>query len=666
MPKSLFLPLFASALLLSVCPLAAGADSLPGVESFFKNADLQSALLSPHGRYVATVNVMADGRQVLGVRDTANLNKLTIAATTKSDRIESLQWVNENRLSFTQKNAEMEAQGAWREYAVDRDGKNFTELINGNRRYHQEFTGSLIKSRVLTGYYRFAATLQDGSDDIVVIKYVFRDADRSFLTSRLYRLNTRTRALSDLLEGPQPSNVRSWLLDFEGRPRLAVSEVNGRCSYSYRAPEMAGWHEIGSFDCYRRPFIPAFFDSNGALYARAFYHGTEALFSLDLKTMKLAAEPLVNVDGFDVHASVEQDGASKKILGMHIQSDAESTVWFDPHWKDLQKKIDALLPATVNTLRCGAYCQSAPAILVTARSDRQPPQYLVYSVASGVLQPLGQAYPAIRPAQMGLRDFYHYRARDGRQIPVYVTTPPGKLGSLLPTVVLVHGGPNQRGASWEWEREAQFLASRGYLVIEPEYRGSMGFGPAHFQAGWQQWGRAMQDDLADAAQWAAQKGWADPKRIAIMGGGYGGYATLMGLIRNPAIFRCGVEWAGVSDIETMFSVVESDFAPDSLQQYSLKTLIGDPLANAAQFRASSPLLNAAKLTQPLLMAYGRLDRRVPPASAANLRKAVSATNAQLEWIAYDDEAADWQNESNRIDFWRHVEAFLDKNLKTIN
>jgi dipeptidyl aminopeptidase/acylaminoacyl peptidase len=218
-----------------------------------------------------------------------------------------------------------------------------------------------------------------------------------------------------------------------------------------------------------------------------------------------------------------------------------------------------------------------------------------------------------------------------------------------------------RGGSWEWDAEAQFLATRGYVVLQPEFRGSTGFGAAHFRAGWQQWGRAMQDDLADAAAWAVKQGWADPKRIGIMGASYGGYATLMGLVRNPDVFRAGVEWAGVTDIELLFTLAESDASEDA-RRYDMKTLIGDALKDPAAFADVSPLAQAGRIRQPLLMAHGAMDRRVPVAHAAKMHDAVTAKNANVEYVVYPEEAHGWRHEDDSIDFWKRVVAFLDKNL----
>ena len=256
-----------------------------------------------------------------------------------------------------------------------------------------------------------------------------------------------------------------------------------------------------------------------------------------------------------------------------------------------------------------------------------------------------------------------FKARDGLDIPVHVTRPVGQQGTA-PTVVMVHGGPYLRGAEWRWYAASQFLASRGYVVVEPEFRGSTGFGGRLFRAGWKQWGLAMQDDIADATLWAIKQGYADPKRICIAGGSYGGYATLMGLIRYPELYRCGVEWVGVTDIESMYTINWSDMSETWLQ-YGMPVMVGDREKDAAQLAATSPLKLARKLTQPLLMAYGTEDRRVPIDHGTQLRYAVEPYNANLEWVAYADEGHGFMLEANQLDFWSRVERFLERHLRGV-
>jgi dipeptidyl aminopeptidase/acylaminoacyl peptidase len=642
--------------------LLAHADDKPKVESFFSDPAVKFATLSPGGHYVAILTRTSDGGQALVVRDTADLTKMTVAATFDTARINEIRWINEKRLGFTVKNPRLDFVGNLDEFAVDRDGANIVHLISGSWHHEQAALGSNIKDKTLTADYGFFSQTEDGSDDIVVMRYTFNNLDRTVESSRLYRLNTRTRQLTDLLPAGQPARVRSWLLDADSRPRVALTEAKGRCGVWYRAGEDAQWSEISNRDCLNDVrFQPVFFDSRNTLYVRAGYMGRAALFQYDLAKRELAKEPFVDVDGFDYAGTVEQDHVARKIIGVHLQADAVGTVWLDPAMKAIQQKVDALLPGTSNFVTCGIDCASPPAVLVRARSDRMPTSFYVYTPANGKIVGLGATHPDIKAAQMGRREFYRFAARDGLQVPVYVTTPPGKPAAGLPAVLLVHGGPYVRGASWEWEDEAQFLASRGYVVLQPEFRGSTGFGYAHFKAGWKQWGRAMQDDLADTVRWAVAKGMVDPKRVAIMGASYGGYATLMGMIRDPELFRCGVEWAGVTDLDLLLTTIESDVSEDA-RRYNLQTLVGDPQADAAQLAEFSPLRRAAELKQPLLMAHGSEDVRVLVVHATRFRSAVADKNRNVEWISYPNEGHVWRNEATRIDFWKHVEAFLAKNL----
>jgi len=648
------------------CRIACATADLPTVESFFNDPNIRQVVISPQGHYVAMLNKKPGGGQILVVCDTLNLKNVSVAAATKDDDIIAIHWVNENRISFTVQSMGHEFESSLDEFATDRDGKNTSHLISGAwKHYLENASGGIVSAKLLTADYAYAGSLHDGSDDIIVAKYLFNHIDYYAQSSHLFRLNTRTLTLSQLQEGNTPGNVFSWLLDADGVPRIAVSQLKGICSTHYLAPGSTDWVEINSGDCFSGAiFHPRFLDGSDTLFVTAPYKGYDALYKYDLKKKQLAAEPFMAIDGFDFSGSPEVDRNVKKVMGIHFRSDAQSTVWIEPQFKQMQAKIDSILPQTNNRISCGDDCLTAPAVLVTANSDRQPNRYFIYVPATGAITSLGSSRADIKAAQMGQRDFYHYAARDGLSIPVYVTLPPGKPTGPMPTVVLVHGGPNLRGGSWEWESDAQFLASRGYVVIQPEYRGSTGFGFAHFKAGWKQWGGTMQDDLADAAKWSIQKGWSDPKRIAIMGGSYGGYATLEGLIKNPEIFRCGVDWSGVTDLALRYNLPYSD-ATEEVLNYTLKTLMGDPVTDAVMFKANSPLQHAEQLKQPLLLAHGVQDRRVPIVHATDFRNAVTKTNSHVEWISYLNEAHGWRHEEDAVDFWKHVEVFLDKNLKAV-
>ena len=219
----------------------------------------------------------------------------------------------------------------------------------------------------------------------------------------------------------------------------------------------------------------------------------------------------------------------------------------------------------------------------------------MFDRVSGQLNPVGTGRPWIDPRTMATRDVVRIAARDGLSIPTLITHPrrttamPQGAKVPAPMVVLVHGGPNVRGTRWGWEPSAQFLASLGYLVVEPEFRGSLGYGFRHFKAGWRQWGQAMQDDVTDVTRWAVERGLADPDRVCIAGASYGGYAALMGMIREPKLYRCAINWVGVTDMELLYTVPWSDTS-EAAMGYSMPLLIGDPRQDQAMMRQQRGLL----------------------------------------------------------------------------
>jgi dipeptidyl aminopeptidase/acylaminoacyl peptidase len=331
--------------------------------------------------------------------------------------------------------------------------------------------------------------------------------------------------------------------------------------------------------------------------------------------------------------------------------------------KAVQQAVDKLLPVTVNLLSVPARAET-PWMLVRSYADAIPPAYWLYNTDTKQLSKLGESRPAINPKQMGRQQVIRYKARDGLEIPALLTLPPGGTKTGLPMVVLVHGGPWVRGSSWHWNPQTQFLASRGYAVLEPEFRGSTGFGAKHFMAGWKQWGLTMQNDVADGTRYVIDKGIVDPKRICIAGASYGGYATLMGLVNDPDLYKCGINWVGVTDINLMYngSWSHSSDMSDEWKQYGMPDMIGDQVKDAAQLKATSPIEQAARITQPLLLAYGGVDERVPIYHGKLFRDAVTKTNKNVEWIEYPEEGHGWRLPKNNYDFWTRVEKFLDQNI----
>jgi acetyl esterase/lipase len=620
-----------------------------GVEQFFRHPDIRAVQASPNGNYVALEKRFQAGRYGVVVVSTLNPSDIKVVAAYKNIDCIDVHWVSENRLTFSMTNLEGDpeaARGFSNIYAVDRDGKNLLDLSPYARK--GEPFGVL-------GYGIY-------SNALIIGHYKFVGADGHLDRVAPYEMDTRTGATRPMIATTLPAHSKGWLFDRAGVARIFSAGSEGRATFFYRSGPNAPWEQIGDFDTVRlEGFVPVFFGYDDALYVlKTNPKGYWALYRYNVAKHQVDSDSIVEVDGFDYAGIPMMDPEVNKVLGFRFLSDAWGTIWTNKEMQAIQKDLDSALPGTVNIIHCSS-CLSSPVLVVGATSDRQPTRYLLFNRSTKELTLLGDSRPELDGVPMGRREFSSFQARDGLSIPVYVTRPPGAAQQPYPTVVLVHGGPWVRGSSWEWSLIPQFLASRGYLVVEPEFRGSRGFGYSFFKASWHQWGLSMQDDLADAAKWAIDQGLADPNRIAIGGASYGGYATLMGLAKNPELFRCGFEWLGVTDINLMYTETFNDASFEQME-YTMPTLIGDPDKDAEQIKATSPIANAKRISQPILMAYGGRDRRVPLANGTEFRSAVAKTNSNVEWIEYQDEGHGWYYEKDDIDFWQHVEKFLAKNL----
>ncbi|TYQ07285.1 UNVERIFIED_ORG: dipeptidyl aminopeptidase/acylaminoacyl peptidase [Zoogloea ramigera] len=654
-----------TALLLLAVPMAEAVSSPapaapPPIASFFSNPAFNGAMLSPNGRYLAAFTGARDRRDGLAVVDLTTMEAAMVAQFRDTD-IGQARWVNNERLLFStvdRTQGRRDVRFAPGVFAVNRDGKQFRQLAKRN----EQFIRAGGDRDDMLPWHTFMLD-QDGpqTGDDVYVTDAGIIAPGILVSQDLVRVNTRN-GLSRPVD--HPGTAQDWLLDHQGEPRLVETLDQNIQKIQYLDPVTGAWRVLASFNAYtanRNSFSPLAFGPDGSLYVVA--NGGQdlsALYQYDLKNNKLG-QRLVTLDGFDFqgHLVISND----KLLGVRGDGDAEGSVWFDPGMQALQQKIDARLPGLVNLVTPPKRPET-PWVLVESYSDRQPRRFLVFNTETGKMSEVGNVAPAIKASAMGTRDLVQYTARDGLTIPAWLTLPPGSKDKNLPMVVLVHGGPFMRGDNWNWNANAQFLASRGYAVLEPEFRGSTGHGNAHFMAGWKQWGLKMQDDIADGTRWAIAQGTADAKRICIAGASYGGYSTLMGLINDPDLYKCGINWIGVTDIDLMYDSgwrYSSDMSA-GWKQYGMPELVADQVKDAAQIQATSPLRRAAEIRQPLLLAYGGADVRVPLNHGIKFYDAVKKTNPNVEWVEYEEEGHGWALPKNRIDFWGRVEKFLDKQI----
>ena len=650
---------------LCLCIASAQAQQLapppPPLADFFANPEFSGVLLSPDARFLAVRMQGANQRERLAIVNLAD-NSIKVVAQFDDADIGEVEWVNPERLVYTTRDYQStpgETRYAPGLYAVNRDGSEARQLAE--RSFATDMSSTSVYKPLPWHTYLTGQRGAQDSNFIYVLSKVWTGTRVVDYTS-LLRLDTVTGRNTPV---KPPGKVRRWLLDERGEPRLAITQVGKIETVFYLDPASGAWRQLAQFDAYfggKDAFTPMGFGPDGTLFVRARLDGDASnLYEYDLAAGRINPSPVMAQDGYDYSGSlIVQQG---KLLGLHYLADRRATRWFDQQMASLQAGVDAALPQTVNLISVARHAV-APYMVVSSYSDVQPGTYAILNSQTGQLTAIGASLPNIRPEQMSKQQLVHYAARDGLRIPAWLTVPKNSRGKQLPLVVLVHGGPYVRGASWHWDDEVQFLASRGYAVLQPEFRGSTGFGRQHFQAGCKQWGLKMQDDLADGARWAIEQGIADGRRICIMGGSYGGYATLMGLVNDPELYRCGINYLGVTDIGLMYSghwSFTSDLG-DEWKQFGMPELIGDPLKDAAQFKATSPIAQAARIRQPLLLAYGALDRRVPIYHGKQFYEAVKPHNTQVEWVVYDKEGHGWSLPATRADFWGRVEKFLDRHI----
>jgi dipeptidyl aminopeptidase/acylaminoacyl peptidase len=461
-------------------------------------------------------------------------------------------------------------------------------------------------------------------------------------------------------------------------PRIAVSNPEREITEKgkgllrtvtvwHRAGLDAKWEKLWQFkvdDPNAEEYDPIGFDyDNETLYvATNKGRDKEAIYAFDTKTKQmgnlLVEHPLIDVSG-----GLRFSEVRKKLVGVQLSADKPIQVWVDPELARMQRSIDATLPKTVNMLIFPRDTEKR--VLIRSFSDVDPGTYHLYDIEKKKLETIVKQRAWIDPNLMAERKFITYKARDGMEIPAYVTIPKGG-GKNLPLVVNIHGGPWLRAYHWtEWGRypEAQFLASRGYVVLEPEPRGSLGWGRKHYFSSFKQWGGTMQDDITDGALHLVKEGLVDKERMCLHGGSYGGYATLMGLVKDPDLWKCGSALVAVSDLSLMQGTTESDTSQltDFLQEeYTWR--VGDSSRDRELFEKVSPARHADRIKAKLLLTMGGNDVRVPIAHGIAMKDAMINAGKPIDYVVYPGEGHGYNADENVFDQYRRSEKLFAETI----
>lgn len=617
------------------------ACAAPSIEDFAAYNDFGAVTLSPDGQRIAHTS-QVNGERALMVLDLANkTHKPILAAEQERLQIRWCRFKTARRLVCSLRGIEfIGAQPVpfTRLIAIDADGSNLRTLVQDGNRGKSRYQDDILDWR-------------PGDPTTVYIELAPKERF-SVPYPDVLSLDIETGKLKRVLGGRIP--ITEWYTDGEGKIRYGSGCRDSRqCEYIARDSESAEWRVLKRWEIYKDPTdfgVLGFGPGGNSLLVSEIHQDRLAAYQLDLADK--AAKELV----FD-HPQVDVGGAvtwprTSRLIGFWYDTDRYRREVFDTQAAAIFALVDKSLPGTINHLVDSA--RDDKLLLVAAHSDVSPPQFHLLDLERKSMSRLGAIAPAIAATPLAPMKFVKIAAADGVTIPGYLTVPPVAEPKSLPLVVLPHGGPHARD-TWGFDPLVQFLASRGYAVLQMNFRGSTGYGRNWFESGLRQWGTVMVDDVNAATKWAIQQGIADPKRTCIVGWSFGGYAALMGAIREPELYRCVASIAGVTDLRRLRWQEMRYYGGRASADHWIGT-------DADELRAGSPLKSVAGMKAPVLLVHGTLDIQVDLEQSRMMHRAMEAAGKQSELVIIEDGDHSLSRSAWRAALYQKLEAFLAKNL----
>ena len=471
----------------------------------------------------------------------------------------------------------------------------------------------------------------------------------------IYRLDLTTGALTP--DTQNPGDVIGWDVDNNLVVRGAYAQLpTGEKEIRIRTSAQTPWRTLFKIGWEEEVGIVGFSEAgNSAYLSTTLGSNTERIVEWDLEKgteTLIAHNPRVDSHGILVHPTRLHIQAVSYDAGKPVWDVKDKEIWTD--FEVLKKLEDGVFGLVSRTLDDKLW------VVATERSDG-PVKYYLYNRESKTPTFLFSNRPKLEGAKLSRMEFFNIPTRDGLSMLSYLSLPPESSGKNLPMVLLVHGGPWARD-SWGYHAEVQLLANRGYAVLQVNYRGSSGFGKDFLNAGAKQWGLKMHEDLLDAVKWAVGRQTADPKKVCIMGGSYGGYAALSGAAFSSDIFACAISIVGPSNLMTLVQSIPPYWKPMRATFDKRMGNIDDP-KDRELLQKVSPLFSADKIKIPLLIAQGKNDPRVKEAESQQIVDAMRKNGLPVTYVLYSDEGHGFARPENRTDFYARAEAFLAPLLK---
>lgn len=596
------------------------------MKDFFRNAEKRNFQISPDGNFLSFMQPV-NSRMNVFVQKIGEETVTQVTFATERD-IAGYFWKGNNRIIYIQ---DSKGDENFRLLAVNRDGKNQKDLTPFEK----------VRAGVVDD-------LPDNPSEMLI--QINKNNPRVF---DVYRINVNTGEMK--VVGQNPGNITGWQTDHDGKLRVAITTDGVNTSILYRDTEEQEFKTLIT-TTFKETLNPIFFtfDNKNLYMVSNVGRDKAAIVEYDIANNKelrvLYENPEYDVSGLN-YSRKNKTLSYATFVGwkqeyFFFSKEAENI------FNDLSSKLGGKQIAVVGNNK------EEDKLLIRTYSDKSLGAYYFYDVKTKELKKLSDVSPWLNENHLVDQKPITYKSRDGLTIHGYLTLPKGVEPKNLPVVVNPHGGPWARDV-WGFNPEVQFLANRGYAVLQMNFRGSTGYGRKFWEASFKQWGKTMQDDISDGVKWLIDQGIADPKRVGIYGGSYGGYATLAGLTFTPEIYACGVDYVGVSNLFTFQNSIPPYWEPYKEMLYEM---VGHPQKDSLLLRDASPVFHVDNIKAPLLIAQGKNDPRVNKDESDQMVEALKKRGIDVPYMVKDNEGHGFRNEENRFDFYGAMEQFFFKYL----
>jgi dipeptidyl aminopeptidase/acylaminoacyl peptidase len=619
------------------------------VKAFAALPLIEKASLSPDGKFVAFL-YNSNGKTSLVTQDRGGKDvHIVMSSNNEKSRFRSYAWVNNERLligiGYSEQFRDLKVLET-RLVAVNRDGSQLKDdLVKIN-------TDSSFMSRDNIAQYQDNFTLIANDSQHVLLSL----DKRIRFAPDVYKLDVYSGETQ--MVASNPSYVRSWLADREGNIRVGIGIIGTKYRIVYRLKPDDDWETFAEYEALKGGSIPLGFGENpNELFILADYQGKSAVFKANLTTPTATPERVYADPNYDVKGKLIYSADQKRVIGIHYLAESDKVVYWDSEAQQLQQRIDKALSNRTNSIISNRNKQA----IVFSSSASFAPVYYWLDENQNHLDEMIKAYPDLEPSLLAKPETVHFKTRDGLVLEGYLTKPIKPFATPAPTIIFPHGGPWSRDANG-FNIWTQFLANRGWTVLQLNFRGSAGFGDAFVKAGFQRWGLEMQDNITDGVHWLVQEKIADPAKICIVGASYGGYAALMGLAKTPELYRCGVSFAPVTDlIQLVDEWSDSRVVDSALHTELAEAKIGSWWSDRSRLKETSPINLADKFHTPLLLAHGAEDRNVNVEHSRKMASELQSVGLKdFQYLELKQADHQLSREPDRLQFFQTMDAFLRK------